>query len=45
MGRCAFCYMLNLFGVMVLYRDLWLIGGGHLPWVDVHTTICETYWV
>ena len=30
LGICAFCYMLNLFGVVVL-QDLWSIGGGR-PW-------------
>ena len=42
LGICAFYYMLNLFGVMVLQRSMvnWVV---HLPWVYVHSSICETY--
>ena len=25
---CAFCYMCNIFGLVVFSIDLWLIGGG-----------------
>ena len=44
MGICAFFYMRNLFGVVMLHR-LWPIRGGgglSLPWVYVHSSICET---
>ena len=38
MGICAFCYICNLFGVMVLQRSIvnWKRGNGsYLPWVMV----------
>ena len=40
---CAFCNMLNLFGVVVFHRCMvnWRRG----PWIDVHSAICETYLV
>ena len=41
----AFCYMLNLFSVVVFHRSMfkwWL--GGYLPWLNVHSAICETFW-
>ena len=47
MGICAFCYMENLFGVVVLHRYMvnWSRGGVSLPWVYVHSSICKTYLV
>ena len=42
---CAFFYMWNLFSV-VFSIDLCSIGGGggvSLPWLYVHSSICETY--
>ena len=29
-GICAFCYMLNLFGVVVFHRSIGQLGGGAL---------------
>ena len=45
MGICAFCYMSNLFDVVVFQRSIseWRRGGFSLPWVCVHFSICETY--
>ena len=46
LGICAFFYMQNLFGVVVLHRSMVAIrgrGGYSLPWVYVHSSICETY--
>ena len=42
MGICAFCYMLNLFSVVVLHRSMvnWEEGG---LGVYVHSAICITY--
>ena len=48
MGICAFCYMCNLFGVVVFQKSLlnWRRGVGvSLPWVYAHSAICETYLV
>ena len=45
MGICAFCYMWNLWDVIGVAWIYGLIGGVHLPWVYVHSAICETYWV
>ena len=42
MGICAFCYMSNFLMVMVLHGSM-LNWGVHLPWVYVHSAICETY--
>ena len=43
-GICAFYYMLNLFGVVVLHRSMvnWR-RGVNLPWVYMHYTVYETY--
>ena len=40
---CAFCYMLNAYGVVVFHRSMvnWRRG----PLVYVHSAICETYLV
>ena len=40
LGICAFCYMLNLFGVVVFHRSLVNWRRGAL--VYVHSAICET---
>ena len=40
---CAFCYMLNLFGVVVLHRSMVNWRKGAL--VYVYSAICETYLV
>ena len=45
LGICAFCYMWNLFGVVVFHRSMVDWRGVHLPWVYVHSAICETYLV
>ena len=44
MGICAFFYMQNLFGVVVFHRSMVdeRRGGVSLPWVYVHSSICET---
>ena len=42
-GICAFCYMLNLFGVVVFQRSMVNWRGIHLSLVYVHSAICETY--
>ena len=42
-GICAFCYMLNLFGVVVFHRCMVNWRRGAL--VYVHSAICETYLV
>ena len=44
MGMCAFFYMQNIFGVVVLHRYMVQLEEGYsLPWVYVHSSICETY--
>ena len=43
MGICAFFYMSNLCGVVVLHRSMVNWRRGDL--VYVHTSICETYLV
>ena len=46
MGICAFFSMWNLFGVLVLHRSMvdWRRGHGvNLPWVYVHSSICQTF--
>ena len=46
LGICTFIYMQNLFGVVVLHRSMVDYRRGvHLPWVYVHSSICETYLV
>ena len=47
LGICAFFYMQNLFGVVVLHRSMAELreGGYSLAWVYVHSSICETYLV
>ena len=40
---CAFCYMLNLFGVVVFHRSMVSWRRGAL--VYVHSAICEMYLV
>ena len=47
LGICAFCYVLNLFwccGIPYIYGQFggW---GIHLPYVYVHSAICETFLV
>ena len=39
LGICAFCYMLNLFGVVVFHRSMVNCRRG--PWY-MHSAICET---
>ena len=41
LGICAFCYMLNLFGVVVFHRSVVNWRRGAL--VYVHSAVCETY--
>ena len=38
---CAFCYMLNVFGVVVFHTSI-VNWGVHLILVYVHSPICET---
>ena len=38
---CAFCYMLNVFGVVVFHR--YMVNWRRGTLVYVHTAICETY--
>ena len=45
LGICAFVYMWNLFGVVVLDGSMIDWWGVHMPWVYLHSTICETYLV
>ena len=47
LGICAFCYVSNLFGVVVLHRSMvnWRRGWGQSAWVYVHSSICQTYLV
>ena len=40
---CAFCYMLNVFGVVVFHRSMVDWRGVHVPEVYVHSAICSTY--
>ena len=40
LGICAFFYMQNLFGVVVLLRSMVNLEEGAL--VDMHSAICET---
>ena len=40
---CAFCYMLNVFGVVVFHRSIVSLMRGAL--VYVHSAVCETYLV
>ena len=46
MGICAFCYIQNLFSVVVLHRSMvnWS-SGVHWPEVYLHSSTCETYLV
>ena len=37
---CAFCYILNLFGVVVFHTSMVNLEEG--AWVYVHSAICET---
>ena len=41
MGVCAFCYIGNLFGVVVFHRSMLNWGVG-LQWVSVHSSLCKT---
>ena len=43
LGICAFCYMLNLCGVVVFHRSLVNCRRG--AFVYVHSAVCETYLV
>ena len=43
LGICAFCYMLNLFGVVVFHTSMVNWRRGTL--VYLHSAICETYLV
>ena len=48
MGICAFFYMSNSCSVVVFQRSMldWRRGHGvSLPWVYVHSSLCETYLV
>ena len=40
---CAFCYMLNLFTVVVFYRSM--VNQRRGTWYILHAPICETYLV
>ena len=45
MSICTFCYVGNLFDVVVFQRSMLRLekgGGASLPWVYVHSSICET---
>ena len=42
-GICAFFYMWHWFSVLVFQRSMVDYQGVHLPWVYVHSSICETY--
>ena len=42
LGICPFCYMFNVFGVVVLHGSMVNCRGGQLPWVYVHCAIFET---
>ena len=37
---CAFCYLLNLFSVVVFHTSMVNWRGVHLPWVYVDSAIC-----
>ena len=39
LGICAFCYMLNLFGIVVFHRSMVELGDMG-PLVYVHSAIC-----
>ena len=41
LGRCAFCFMFNLFGVVVFHRSMISWRRGAL--LCVHSAICATY--
>ena len=41
MGICAFCYMLNLFSVVVLHRAI--VNWRREALAYVHSSLCETY--
>ena len=47
MHICAFCYILNIFGVVVLHRSMAdeRRGGVRLQWVHMHSAIYENYLV
>ena len=45
MGICAFCYIWNVFSVVVFQRSMLNWRKVHLPLVYVHSSICETYLV
>ena len=45
LGICEFCYMWNLFGVVVFYRSMVDWRGVCLTLVYVHSAICETFMV
>ena len=40
-GICALCYMFKLFSVVVFHICM-VNWGVYLPWLDVHSGICET---
>ena len=45
MGICAFCYIGNLFSVVVLQKSMVTLEEEcrvSLPWVYVHSCVCET---
>ena len=42
---CAFCYMLNVFSVVVFHTSMVNWWGVNLHSVYVHSAICETYFV
>ena len=41
LGICAFCYMINLFDVVVFHRSM--VNWRREALVYVHCAICETY--
>ena len=46
LSKCVFCYMCNVFGVMVFQRSIvnWSLGID-VSSVYVHSAICDTYLV
>ena len=47
LSLCAFCYMSNVYGVMVFHIPMinWSCEGLDVSSVYVHSAICETYLV
>ena len=42
-GTCAFCSMCNFFGVVIFYTSIVDCRGAHLPYIYVHSAICQTF--